>query len=238
MLALVSRAFRRQHLPDVEVAVFGRKMLLKPSDLIGNCLIFTPQWFDPRERRAIKHVLSTGDYAVDVGANIGAYTLLMADLVGPSGGVLAIEAERENAKRLRHNLGINGMGWVDVHDGGVSDKDETLALLLNSTGNAGGHSFHEQSDIADPPVQEVQCRALSDLVDPERTPRLMKLDIEGFEFRVLRKYLDDVPRVRWPEYILTEDYPSRREADAVSLLVDHGYKIIKRFGANVFLSVA
>ncbi len=171
-----------------------------------------------------------------MGANIGAYTLTLADLVGPAGSVLAIEAEQENVKRLRHNLGINGIGWVEVHAGGVSDKDETLALLLNSTGNAGGHSFYEQSDIANPPVQDVRCRPLADVVDPRRTPRLMKLDIEGFEFRVLKKYMDDVPESRWPEYILTEDYPSRREADAVSLLLGHGYRILKRFNANVFLA--
>lgn len=235
ILALIANSFRRKNLCDVEVSVFGRKMLLRPSDLIGSYLIFTPQWFDYRERRFIQNILSKGDYVIDVGANIGAYTLIFADLVGSSGMVTAIEAEHENAKQLRHNVDINSMHWVNVLNLGVSDKKETLSLLLNSTGNAGGHSFYEQSDTKHPPVQEVQCRPLSELIDNAKTPKLIKLDIEGFEFRVLRKYFDDIPNYQWPKFILLEDNPLRREADAVSLVLSQGYKIIERFDANVFL---
>ena len=235
ILALIASAFRRQNLPDIEVSVFGKKMLLRPSDLIGSYLIFTPQWFDYRERKFIQNILLKGDYVIDVGANIGAYTLILADLVGSSGMVTAIEAEQENAKQLRHNVNINNMHWVNVHNLGVSDKKEVLSLLLNSTGNAGGHSFYEQSDTKQPPVQEVQCRPLSELIDNAKKPKLMKLDIEGFEFRVLRKYFDDIPNYQWPKFILLEDDPLRREADAVSLVLSSGYKIIERFDYNVFL---
>lgn len=234
IVALIAGFFRWKSTIDVEVYVFGKKMLLNPSDLIGNCLIFSPQWFDFRERRLIKKILSDGDYVVDVGANIGAYTLIFADLVGPSGMVTAIEAEHNNALRLKHNIDLNGLVWVNVINHGASDKEETLKLLLNSTGNAGGHSFYEQSDIKEPPVQEVRCYPLAYLLESDKTPKLMKLDIEGFEYRVLRKYFDDIPDSKWPEYILLEDNPSRREGDSVSLVLDRGYKIIKRYDFNVF----
>ena len=235
ILALIAHSFRLKNLCDIEVSVFGRKMLLRPSDLIGSYLIFTPQWYDYRERRFIQNILLKGDYVIDVGANIGAYTLILADLVGSSGMVTAIEAEQENAKQLRHNININNMHWVNVHNFGVSDKNEVLSLLLNSTGNAGGHSFYEQNDTKQPPVQEVQCRPLSELIDNAKTPKLIKLDIEGFEFRVLLKYFDDIPNYQWPKFILLEDNPLIREADAVSLVLSRGYKIIERFDANVFL---
>lgn len=210
-------------------------MLLDPSDYIGNCLIFTPQWYDSRERRLIEKTLSHGDYVIDVGANIGAYTLIFADLVGPSGMVTAIEAEKKNAQRLRYNINLNNMWWVDIENFGVSDKEEILSLLLNSTGNAGGHSFYKQNDTDEPPIQKVQCRPLSDFIDREKSPKLMKLDIEGFEYRVLNRFFDDQPESKWPKFILLEDYPLRREDDAVSLCLSRGYRIIKRYDANVFM---
>ncbi len=234
LLALVATYFRRQRLPDIEVAVLGRKMLLNPNDLIGNCLIFTPQYFDPRERRVIAKILREGDYVVDVGANVGGFSLIFADLVGPSGLVTAIEAEQNNAERLRHNLKINSFSWVNVHQRGVSDRDESLSLLLNSTGNAGGHSFYEQSDTTSPPIQRVACHPLSALVENGRTPRFMKLDIEGFEHRVLKRYFEDVAARVWPEFIMLEDNESRREADAVQLVLSKGYTVMHRFDANVF----
>lgn len=235
ILAFIAKFYRNKKLSDVEVSVFGNKMLLNPNDLIGNCLIFTPQWFGYRERQFIQKILTKGDYVIDVGANIGAYTLIFGGLVGSTGMVTAIEAERDNANRLKHNIDINKMDWVAVKHVGVSDKLEVLSLLLNSTGNAGGHSFYEQSDTICPPIQQVECCLLSELVEPLRKPKLMKLDIEGFEYRVLNRYFDDVQNSQWPDYIMIEDNPSRREDDAVRLLVKNGYKIINRYDANVLL---
>lgn len=179
ILALIARVFRRQNLSEVEVSVFGRKMLLNPGDAIGNCLIFTPQWYDFRERRFIKNVVNKGDYVIDIGANIGTYSLIFADLVGPSGKVTAIEAERKNAGVLKHNIEINDIGWVEDRNFGVSDKEERLSLLLNDDGNAGAHSFFKQINPSQ--TQEIQCHPLFRLIDGSRKPKLIKLDIEGFE---------------------------------------------------------
>lgn len=237
LLAFVANYFRRHQLPDVEVKVFGSKMLLGPGDLIGNALIFTPNYYDRRERRQVAEILGPDDYAVDVGANVGAYTLLLARLVGPDGLVTAIEAETGNAQRLRHNLDLNAMSWVEVHNLGVSDGVGVLPLLLNSTGNCGAHSFYEQRDTSAPPVQHVSCCPLFDLLGKTRKPRFMKLDIEGFECRVLKRYFEDAPRNLWPDFIMLEDNEARRESDAVSLVVDQGYKVVARYDFNVFLKI-
>jgi hypothetical protein len=160
ILAIIAGTFRRQKLSSVEVLVFRKKMLLDPSDAISNCLIFTPQWYDVRERLFVEKILNKNDYVIDVGANIGAYTLLFAELVGPTGKVTAIEAERNNAERLQHNLEINKILCVDLHNVGVSDKDEILTLLLNGDGNAGAHSFYKQSSSRGMSEQKVQCHPL------------------------------------------------------------------------------
>jgi FkbM family methyltransferase len=235
VLAMIAKQFRNTHLADVEVDVLGNKMLLNPNDFIGNTLIFTPQWFDHRERRLLDKILSCGDYVVDLGANIGAYTLIFSKLVGKQGMVTSIEAESDNAKRLEHNVKINNMQNVEIHHIGVSDKSESLLLLLNTTGNAGGHSFYEQSDVGTPPVQPVECRPLAELIDHSKPLKLIKLDIEGFEYRVLRRFFDDLERSKWPKYIMLEDVPFRRENDATRLALDKGYSLMERIDYNVFL---
>lgn len=233
-IALIARQFRGRDI-RVEVPVFANRMSLSTSDLIGNMLIFAPNYYDRIERKWLQSIVSPGDYVVDVGANIGAYTLMLASLVTSGGEVIAIEAEQRNADHLRENLALNGMDWVTVRQGGVSDKRETLSLLLNSSGNAGAHSFLEQSDTAAPPTQQIECTPLVDVIGKSRAPTFMKIDIEGFEHRVLAQYFKDAPRTSWPMYIMLEDLPDRREGDAVLLVTSRGYREIEREGHNVLL---
>ena len=234
LLAFIANYFRKRTRIDIEVSVFGRKMLLNTGDWIGNALIFTPQWYDHKERKFLRGILEKGDYVVDIGANIGAYTLIFADLVGESGLITSIEAEEQNARRLTHNVSINGIDWIRIHNNGVSDKQETLSMLLNVTGNAGMHSFFREPDKDNSPVRRIECMPLGNLIE-NRKAKLFKLDIEGFEWRVLRKYFEDVSESLWPTYILLEDDPKNREDDAVSLCQDHGYSILNRYDCNAIM---
>src|SRR4051812_12331264 len=79
MIALVASHYRYNSSAEpVEVPVFGYRMLLDPRDLIGNTLIFTPKWYDHRERRLLRELVKPGDYVIDVGANVGTYSLFLA----------------------------------------------------------------------------------------------------------------------------------------------------------------
>ena len=234
ILALLSNFFKRQGSCIVEVPVYGNDMLLDSGDYIGNILIFTPQWYDHNERKILKTIICKGDYVVDVGANVGVYTLLFACLVGESGTVDSIEAEPGNFGVLVHNISINSFGWVRPLNVGVSDKIETLKLSLNTKGNAGAHSFSEKTYHADSVFSNVDCKPLYGLIRLKK-PKLMKLDIEGFEWRVLRNLFEKSPKEFWPEYLLMEDEPTLREGDAVALAQQVGYRVMRRFSSNVFL---
>ena len=233
-LAWVANFFRRWDV-DVETTVFGNRMRLNSSDYLSNIVLFTPNYYDREERAYVRRIVRKGDYVVDVGANIGIYTLILADLVTSTGKVTAIEAEQCNAARLRHNILLNAMSWVTVHQCGVSDRDEELSLQLDNNGNAGAHSFRERVDKAIAAEQRVSCVPLSKLLDHDREPSFLKMDIEGFEHRVLSQYFNDFPKEKWPRHIMLEDVPSLREADAVAVVVGAGYRLLDRIDFNVFL---
>lgn len=219
---------------SLEKEVYGSQMRLRTNDLLGRALLFAPNYWDRRERKTIKRIVRPGDYVLDIGANIGWYTLFLATLVGPEGTVDAIEAEQFNADELRHNVALNSARQVAIHQIGVSDKEETLSLMLNTTGNAGGHSFYDQSHIPEPEIQKIACVPLS-TITVGRKARFMKFDIEGFEHRVLKAFFHDTPKDAWPDYLMVEDNPDRREDDAISLCEDAGYRVFEQFETNVFL---
>jgi FkbM family methyltransferase len=83
-------------------------------------------------------LLRTGDHAVDVGANIGYYSLLLSRLIGAAGQVHAFEPEPENLALLRTNLRINGCANVLVHPVALADATRLRELHLCPS-NRGDH---------------------------------------------------------------------------------------------------
>lgn len=209
-------------------------MQLNPCDYLSRFVLFTPAYFDRKERAFIRTILRAGDYVIDVGANIGIYTLLFSKLVGPSGRVLAIEAEPNNAAQLRHNVLLNESANVAIVETGVSDEEETLQLTLDTKGNAGAHSFIAKRS-QDSQTRQIHCVPLLSLIASNRPVRFLKIDIEGFEYRVLSRFLRDAPKSVWPAYIMLEDSPAIREADAVAVLTKAGYEQVARYDFNVIL---
>ena len=75
-------------------------------------LLFTPQYFDPEERRFLAERLGSDFTFVDVGANVGGYALFAATLGGPGSRILAVEPQGDIFERLSFNIGQNGLTTV------------------------------------------------------------------------------------------------------------------------------
>lgn len=124
-----------------------------------------------------------GMTVIDVGSNIGLYTLPVAARVGPSGRVIAIEPNPIVARRLRENLARNWFHNVSVIEAAATDVRGTLQLHLGDDsecsslyGEAGFGSIDVRATTVD---EQVQAAAL---------PRvdLLKIDVEGAELSALR----------------------------------------------------
>lgn len=154
------------------------------------------------ERKFLRMFLRPGDTFVDVGANLGLYSILASRIVGPAGAVFAFEPDPKTYDRLLHNLDANGCANVRPFRIALSNVDESRVMQMSSTGFDAYNSFGTpvRGDGSFVPV-EIDCVSLDSFAD--RQPGLdaitmIKVDVEGWETMVLhgaerRLSRDDAP---------------------------------------------
>jgi FkbM family methyltransferase len=235
---LVKRVYNRKSRPDTLVNVLSFKMVLDSSDSLEGELLFAPHLYDRREIACLRKHLKPGDTFVDAGANVGFYSLIASQIVGPTGTVLAVEADSVNASRLKINLQQSGVINVQLANLGLSDRSETLRLGLNTSGNRSGHSFLYDG----PDAVNVECKTFNEVLTTEsiRKIDLAKFDIEGFEFKVLQKFFHEAAQTSWPKHFIIESNPffgNRGGGDPLQLLAQQGYHIVQLGEINYFASL-
>ena len=165
--------------------------------------MFTPQLllsgiWEPALTRFFMQSLKSGMTVVDVGANVGYYTLLAAASVGTTGRVIAFEPEPRNLEILERNLELNGLReCVTVCGKAVLNERRTLDLHQNPR-NRGAHTLF-LTDPANSPFQRIKVEtiALDDAID--RPVDFMKIDAEGSEpliFQGMKKTLARNPQLK------------------------------------------
>ncbi len=157
------------------------RLRCQPEGIIALHVIQRSEWFDAEVSRFIAGYLMPGDTFVDVGANIGLYTLLGSQLVGRTGNVLAVEPSPVNGRLLRENLQLNG-----------NPANVTLAACALAA-EAGELAFNDADALAHALVGEAASTTTLrvpavrfEAIDPGGEIALMKIDVEGFELEVLR----------------------------------------------------
>jgi len=130
----VIRYYRRQTYKHIVnryrknfIEIDGRKMYLDEKD----SLKLSIKDFSPTLVKFWKSVIKKGDTVIDLGANIGFFTCLFAQLVGETGKVYAFEPEPNNCKLIRKNLEINGYKNVILEQKAVSNKSGKIKLYFS-----------------------------------------------------------------------------------------------------------
>jgi FkbM family methyltransferase len=139
------------------------------------------EW-EPDLTRFIAGRLTDGDVFVDVGANVGYYSLLAAECVGPRGTVVAVEASPVVAADLRHHVTVNhAEDRIRVENKAASAEPGTLTTYAGPAHNVGmtttvqSQGMHAES--------EVEALPLDSMLSPDEVAatRLIKIDVEGAE---------------------------------------------------------
>jgi FkbM family methyltransferase len=119
------------------VSEYGTKFVAGPdSSWLNSILRYRGVWEPALSEFILRHV-HDGDVCVDAGANCGYFSLLLAQRVGPSGKVIAIEAAPDNVRRLRANLELNGAAdIVDVVMAACAQQKGEITLHLHPRNDA------------------------------------------------------------------------------------------------------
>ncbi len=137
--------------------------------------------YEPHLTAVFERYCSPGMTVVDVGANVGYYSLLAARLVGPQGRVVALEPNSENCRLLLASLRKNGLSNVELLPV-AADVEQGWAYYSTHVGSNGGLIGSE--DLLALPGVVVPTFRLDDLV--AGPVGLLKMDVEGAEGRVVR----------------------------------------------------
>ncbi len=203
----------------------GHTVHVNPSDFGVSFELESTGEYEAMSMKCCKEILKPGMVFVDVGANIGLFSLMAARQVGPEGHVYAFEPGAGNCALLRKNMEQNGYKNVTVIEKAVSDKSGTCTLYESGFNPADHRTYHVSKGRKQVTIQSI---SLDEYFPADARIDMLKMDIEGAEetaIRGMERVLGICP------VLLLECWPSmlaKAGTDAVKLfknLEERGYKL-------------
>jgi FkbM family methyltransferase len=201
---LASAEFRHQmaavedltkyHDVDLIIPAQGRQFRVPASDVSLVPHLLTHRSWEPHVMRFLSRRLERSHVFVDVGANLGYFTVLCAPMVDR---VIAFEPVATNHRYCQANIALNAVGNVDLHQCGLWHSDTTLTITSDSS----SVMTAAVAPVDDAPGSErTRAVALDSLVASGELelPRLdvMKMDVEGSEMFALLGMQETIARFR------------------------------------------
>jgi FkbM family methyltransferase len=180
------------------------------------------------------HVPAGGTF-VDVGANVGTYAMVLARHVGAGGKVIAVEPHPVTFARLSFNNAASGYTQTKLVAAAAGPTDGEL--LIETDGDNLGAS-HIVTGAATAQAIKVPSLRLQRILNEAGVTKVdaLKIDIEGFEDRVLTGFFQEAPPSLWPGAVVIE-HLSRDEwqQDCIADMVARGYAAAGKTRSNTFL---
>jgi len=176
--------------------------------------------------RALRKYVREGDFCLDIGANLGYFSILMSHLVGPRGKVEAFEPMPGTAAVLRENIRIKSAENVSVVEAAVSDKPGNLDLLSESSQrfpkNASLVGYRMSGEVEHTSVPAITLDKYFEGL--ERLPNLLKIDVEGGEQGVLEGARNMLTRGGPLLIVEIHAWESERSREVLRVLSEVGYR--------------
>jgi FkbM family methyltransferase len=199
--------FVRARRPIACVPIGGFRLHVDLRDAGVGRPVYCFRRYEPSETAAVRRIVKPGMTVVDIGANVGYFTILAARLAGPAGRVIAVEPDPHNFSLLTKSICTNALRNVIPLNVALGAAPGT-ARLFCSDANFGDHRLYPESTGSGRPAIEVPVDTLDNLLAANGVRRVefAKMDVQGFEHTVLRGMTQTLASS--PEFcLLTEFWP-------------------------------
>ena len=205
------------------VIIDGLTVYLNPGDRIITDEILKHGTWEPLESMLFLDAVRPGDTVIDVGANVGYYTLLAARRVGSRGKVIAFEPDPESFALLQRNVEANGFTNVVVEQKALSNSRGRVQLFLDHE-NRGDNRIYPAAQTRD--SVEVAAIPLDEYLPADSPVNFIKIDTQGAEgvitegmLQTLRRSTDVTLAMEfWPYGLNLAEYPSTQLLEHLSAL--------------------
>jgi FkbM family methyltransferase len=187
----------------------------------GSCVVDVT-----RENEYFKHFgIMPGDVVVDIGANIGSFSVYAAWLQ-PTARVLAVEPLQANFDLLKRNSEINGLGNLEAIRCGVMGKAGEITIYHGQDDAEGSSSVVKSGIVDESKAEKVPCISFAELLDKVPRVDFLKIDCEGAEFDFIPDAPSDVLRkVRKIAMEWHDVRPDLTHKDLVRKLESEGFRV-------------
>lgn len=163
--------------------------------------------WNPEEYQAFRAAVTPGATALDVGANVGAYSLLLGQWVGASGSVFAFEPAPDVFQGLTRHIALNGLERIVTPvPAAIGDRVAVAALVV--AGTHGESRLALKGDDASVTIDVAVTTIDAFCAERGLTPDFIKVDVEGFELSVLRGARETIRRAGKRLALFVEMHPS------------------------------
>ena len=151
-------------------------------------------FYEPVITRLFEKSLKRGGVLIDVGANIGYYSLLSVKLVGKEGKVYAFEPMSLAYNRFKKNLSLNNFTNIVLEKKGVSDKNEKLRVYFQNEYIVPSMRKKEEGTI----LENIELTTIDNYVKANKINKvsLIKVDTDGYDFKVLKGAMETIKKFK------------------------------------------
>ena len=176
-----------------------------------------------------------GGVFVDVGANVGTYALVLARHVGDAGKVIAVEPHPVTHARLKFNNAASGFSQVRLVAAAAGAGDGELMIETDGDNLGASHVVTGEASRRAIKVPSLRLQRILEEAGVRKVDAL-KIDVEGFEDRVLIGFFAEAPQGLWPRAVVIE-HLSKNEwlKDCVADMLARGYVERGRTRSNTLL---
>lgn len=184
--------------PFISLLAKKEKMFLFPNENWGTRLRYLLRWYEPGSTRVSKKFLKPGMKVLDIGADVGYYSRLFSELVGPEGKVWAFEPYPDSYNLLKKNTQLPKYRNVIPIKKAIADSSGKVKFFAAS--RPAKHSFYDvskaKSDFSLKNNLTVESTTVDDFLLAEGSPQInfIKMDIEGAEPKALAGMRNAVSR--------------------------------------------